>query len=62
MAEQPRILWRVAEVAKMLGVSRSTIYAWIARGQIPVTRLGGVIRIPDEALRDLIAQKTKLTE
>ena len=42
-------LLRPAQVAELLGVSRSRVYQLIAAGTIPVVRVGGAIRIPQAA-------------
>lgn len=49
-------LMRVADVAKVLSVSRSTAYELIARGEIPSVRLGGSLRIPVLGLEAKLAQ------
>lgn len=35
----PRETYRIAEVAKMLGVSRSTVYEFIQEGRLPAHRM-----------------------
>ena len=42
---QLRLLFTVLETARILHVSRSTLYDAIARGQIRVTRFGAATRI-----------------
>ena len=41
-----RVVMSVAETARALGLSRNTIYRGIRRGQIPATRLGGLLLVP----------------
>ncbi len=56
-ASHPRVeplLYRPAEAAEALGVSRSKLYEMMNSGEIPCVRLGGVRRVPVEALRQLI--------
>jgi excisionase family DNA binding protein len=54
--QDARLLLRPREVASLLSVSRSTVYGWIATGNLPVVRLGTsrVARVPLDALRDWI--------
>jgi len=40
-----RLLLRIPEVAKALGLGRSTIYELIAKGELPVVRVGRAIRV-----------------
>jgi excisionase family DNA binding protein len=55
MAE--RILYRVAEAADAIGVSRSRAYELIAEGVIPSIRIGASLRVPVDALRARIEQQ-----
>jgi excisionase family DNA binding protein len=52
MAE--RLLYRPAEAADAIGVSRARAYELIAAGTIPSIRIGGSIRVPVDALRQWI--------
>ena len=57
MEEIPeRLLLRPAEAARLLSVSRSTIYELIASGKVPSARLddGRLTRIPLAALKALV--------
>ncbi len=47
----------VAEAARILGVSRSTLTRAIDRGDIPTERIGAWKRIPATAMPDLEAQE-----
>jgi excisionase family DNA binding protein len=49
-----RLLLRPAEAAEALGVSRSRVYELIQQGELPSLRIGGVVRVPVEGLRDWI--------
>jgi excisionase family DNA binding protein len=49
-----RLLLRMREVAELIGCSRSKTYELAATGAIPTIRLGGLLRVPAEALRKLI--------
>lgn len=39
-------MFRVAEVAALLGLSRSEVYRLIERGEIPAVRFGRSVRVP----------------
>ena len=54
-----RLMFRPAEAAHALGVSRSKAYELIASGAIPSVKLGGCLRVPVEALRAWIAAQTR---
>lgn len=62
--EEPRLIDRIAvnatEAAKLLGVSRTTIYQYMQREDFPCVRLsgpGGRVLIPVKGLTDwLLAQ------
>lgn len=58
---EQRLLLRVDEVARMIGVSKATAYDLVNRGKIPSVRLAGrggrgLLRVPAEALRRMIEQ------
>jgi len=44
----------VPEAARLLGLSRSSTYAAVKRGEIPSVRVGGRVLIPMSRLHDLI--------
>ncbi len=46
-----KILFRPAEAADAIGVSRARAYELIAAGTLPHIRIGSSIRVPVEALR-----------
>jgi excisionase family DNA binding protein len=45
----------VAEVATACGVTERTVRRWLRDGRLPALRVGGRIRIPEHALRELTA-------
>ena len=47
-------LLRVQEAAKYLSIGRSTLYELIAQGAIPTVHIGRAVRIPTEALKELV--------
>lgn len=52
-----RMLYKPAEAAEAIGVSRARAYELIAAGAIPSIRIGSSIRVPVEALREWINQQ-----
>ena len=59
VAESPAALLLKPEVAaKLLGISRSKVYAMIAGGRLPAVRLTGSVRIPRAALLELVEAAT----
>ena len=52
-----RLLYRVPEAGEAIAVSRAKAYEMVASGELPSIRIGGVLRIPVDALRDWIAKK-----
>jgi excisionase family DNA binding protein len=53
-----RLLLRIDEVAALIGVSRTTAYALVNKREIPSVRIGGLLRVPNDALRKLIDDRT----
>jgi putative molybdopterin biosynthesis protein len=51
-----------SEVAEALRVSRSKVYALVASGRLPSTRITGSVRIPRAALDQYIAAATSWPE
>lgn len=60
MAE--RMLYRPAEAADAIGVSRARAYELIAAGVIPSIKIGSSIRVPVEALRAWIDRQLESRE
>jgi excisionase family DNA binding protein len=52
------LLIRVEEAARMLSLSRSTIYEMLDAGELPSVRRGVARRIPLAALRAWVAERT----
>jgi excisionase family DNA binding protein len=44
----------VVEAGRRLGIGRSAAYAAAANGQLPVIRIGGLLRVPLRALERLL--------
>lgn len=52
------LLVRVEEAARLLSLSRSTIYEMLDAGELPSVRRGAARRIPIAALRAWVARQT----
>jgi excisionase family DNA binding protein len=48
-------LYTIAEVADLLSVHQHTVRRWIAAGSLTACRAGRSWRVPEEAVRDLLA-------
>lgn len=57
MPTTDRLMLRPEEAADAIGVSRAKAYMLIASGEIPAVRVGKVLRVPVEALRQWIARQ-----
>jgi excisionase family DNA binding protein len=53
------LLLRAGEVAKLLGLGRSKVFAMLAIGELPVIRIGRSVRVPRAALERWIAEHTQ---
>ena len=49
-----KLAYSVAEAARVVGVSRPTMYGWINKPNFPCLRIDGVVRIPVRAFEDWI--------
>jgi excisionase family DNA binding protein len=47
-------LVRIEEAAKYLSIGRSTMYELIAQVAVPTVHIGRAVRIPMEALKELV--------
>lgn len=57
-SNDPSLVLRVADVAHLLQVSVSAVYALVASGELPSLRIGRSVRVPRAALEDWIAAHT----
>jgi excisionase family DNA binding protein len=57
-----KLLLRVGHAAKLLDVSRSTLYSLIHQGLVPAKRIGNSIRISVEDLRNWIASQPNISD
>lgn len=55
------LLLDAAEVAHVLGIGRTKAFQLIARGEIPVIRIGRCVRVPTDTLREWVAARTQPT-
>jgi excisionase family DNA binding protein len=55
---QERLVYTVAEAGELLGISRAFAYELLARGELPVIRLGRRRLVPKVALLSLIEAQT----
>jgi len=53
-----RLLLRPSEVADALALGRTTVYAMLQRGELPMVRIGSAVRVPIDALRGWIERQT----
>src|SRR5712692_11530615 len=53
------LLLKAEDVAKLLGLGRSKVFAMLAIGELPVIRIGRSVRVPRAALEDWIAEHTQ---
>ncbi|MGQ2947054.1 helix-turn-helix transcriptional regulator [Blastomonas fulva] len=51
------ISMRVHDACRYTGISRSTLYLLIARGEVEVVKMGAATLVLTQSLRDLIEQK-----
>jgi excisionase family DNA binding protein len=52
-----KLLYRPAEAADAIGISRAKLYALVAAGVIPSVRVGQSIRVPVKTLNDWIERQ-----
>lgn len=55
-APEERLVYTVAEAGEMLGISRAFAYELVARGELPVIRLGRRLLVPKVGLLALVGQ------
>ena len=56
MIDNADVLVRVSEVARRLGICRSSVYKLLEEGEIAYVQIGGIKRIPVEALEAFIRE------
>jgi excisionase family DNA binding protein len=55
--ESEKLLLRASEAQRLLSLSRSTIYAMIASGELPSVRIGRAVRVPVDALKQWVERQ-----
>jgi excisionase family DNA binding protein len=53
------LLLKAGDVAKLLGLGRSKVFAMLAVGELPVIRIGRSVRVPRAALERWVAEHTQ---
>ncbi|OQY65110.1 MAG: hypothetical protein B6D47_12710 [Rhodocyclaceae bacterium UTPRO2] len=53
------LLWSLLETAKQLGVSKRTVQRLVDHGELPCCRIGRLIRIPSDSVREYVARMTQ---
>lgn len=53
-APEPRRFYSVPEIARMLGMSKMTVYRAIAAGEFPAVKIRGRLIVPARALDEMI--------
>ncbi|MBM3465953.1 MAG: helix-turn-helix domain-containing protein [Armatimonadetes bacterium] len=48
--QQVPLLLKLSEAARLLSLGRTTVYAMVASGELPVVHIGRAVRIPAAAL------------
>lgn len=61
MNDRPRqsMLLRIPEVAAELGLARSSVYALIQAGELPVVRIGRAVRVPRVVLEAWVERRIR---
>lgn len=52
-----RLAYRIDEVAELAGISRATIYRWIAAGKLKTVKIGSIRLVPERALRSFLENR-----
>ena len=50
--------YRPDEVAIYFSISRRTVYTWIETGKLEAVKVGKMLRVPREALENIIIKET----
>jgi hypothetical protein len=54
--QEPRLVYDVPEAGAKLGLSRGASYAAAARGDLPVIRIGKLLKVPMAAFDKMLEQ------
>lgn len=50
---------RIPQAARMIGIGQSTLYQYIASGEIEIIKIGRSTVVPTDVLRDFIQRRRK---
>jgi len=53
-----KLLYKVPEVSEITGLGTSTIWRMIWNGVLPACRIGGTVRVPPGAIKQIIKEHT----
>ncbi len=54
----PCLAMRVRDAAKAIGVSERTLWEWIYAGKVPHIRMGKIVLLPVDTLREWLRQQS----
>ncbi|MFC1482550.1 helix-turn-helix domain-containing protein [Myxococcota bacterium] len=55
-------LWTISDLCKYLRISRSTAYQWVSDNKLPYTRINGLLRFEEQAVRDYLREANSSAE
>lgn len=59
MATNEPLAVRIPQAARMIGIAQSTLYQYIALGEIEIIKIGRCTVVPTDTLRDFIERRRK---
>jgi excisionase family DNA binding protein len=54
------LLLRPREAARLLGIGRSTLFEMLARQELPIVRIGRIVRIPRHQLKEWVDEEIEV--
>lgn len=57
IGQEPPLLLRAEEAARLLGLGRSTVFGLLATGDLPAIRVGRSVRVSRTAIEQFIAAR-----
>lgn len=58
VAQEPPLLLRVEEAARLLGLGRSKVFEMLGAGELPAVRIGRAVRISRAALERWVRERS----